>query len=103
VSAACHVAATLRARDSGFPRRSSCGLWHGTNDSALSYRTTTACCDRVVAHSGGRANADHLLRYDLAPGVNPCAGGPGADGTDLLAALDHWVTQRRAPGTLQAA
>ncbi len=77
-------------------------LWHGTNDSALSYRTTTEYYDRVVAHSGGRANADHFLRYYLAPGVNHCAGGPGADRADLLAALDDWVTKRRAPSTLQA-
>ena len=78
-------------------------LWHGTNDAALSYRTTTEYYDRVVARAGGPANADHFLRYYLAPGVNHCSGGPGADGTDLLAALDDWVANGRAPGTLQAA
>ena len=78
-------------------------LWHGTNDAALSYRTTTEYYDRVVASVGGRANADHFLRYYLAPGVNHCAGGPGADGTDLLAALDDWVVNGKAPGTMQAA
>ena len=78
-------------------------LWHGTNDSALSYRTTTEYYDRVVAQSGGRANADQFLRYYLAPGVNHCSGGPGADGADLLAAMDDWVSKGGAPGTLQAA
>ena len=78
-------------------------LWHGTNDAALSYRTTTEYFDRVVAHAGGRANADHFLRFYLAPGVNHCAGGPGADGADLLGALDDWVAKRQAPDTLQAA
>lgn len=77
-------------------------LWHGTNDSALSYRSTTEYHQRVVRAMGGPANADHFLRYYLAPGVNHCAGGPGADSTDLLAALDHWVTRHKAPGTLLA-
>jgi len=78
-------------------------MWHGTNDAALSYRTTTEYFDRVVAQAGGRANADQFLRYYLAPGVNHCSGGPGADGTDLLAALDDWVSNGKAPGTLRAA
>jgi feruloyl esterase len=77
-------------------------LWHGTNDSALSYRTTTEYHQRVVHAVGGPANAEQFLRYYLAPGVNHCAGGPGADATDLLAALDAWVSRRQAPGTLLA-
>lgn len=78
-------------------------LWHGTNDSALSYRTTTQYYEQAVSEVGGRANADGFMRYYLAPGVNHCAGGPGADSADLLAALDDWIRLRRAPGTLEAA
>lgn len=77
-------------------------LWHGTNDSALSYRTTTEYHQRVVHAVGGRGNAEDFMRYYLAPGVNHCAGGPGADSSDLLAALDDWVTRHKEPGTLLA-
>jgi hypothetical protein len=77
-------------------------LWHGTNDSALSYRATNEYHQRVVRAMGGPANTDQFLRYYLAPGVNHCAGGPGADSTDLLAALDDWVTRHKAPRTLLA-
>lgn len=56
-----------------------------------------------MARAGGRANADQLLRYCLAPGVNRCSGGPGADGSGLLAALGDWVSRGMAPGTLRAA
>jgi len=77
-------------------------LWHGTNDAALSYRSTIEYRQRVAQAMGGPANTDHFLRLYLAPGVNHCAGGPGADSTDLLAALDDWVTRRKAPGTLLA-
>ena len=43
------------------------------------------------------------VRYYVAPGVNHCAGGPGADTTNLLAALDTWVGEGKAPETLVAA
>ena len=38
----------------------------------------------------------------MAPGVDHCEGGVGADKTDLLTALDQWVTKGIAPGTLTA-
>lgn len=77
-------------------------LWHGGNDSALTAKATTEYHARVVQAVGGRANADQFVRYYVAPGVNHCAGGPGADSADLLTALDLWVTRHRAPGTLTA-
>ena len=56
----------------------------------------------MVDALGGQANADTFVRYYTAPGVNHCAGGPGADSADLLTALDLWVTRRIPPGTLTA-
>jgi Tannase and feruloyl esterase len=77
-------------------------LWHGGNDSALSVTSTTAYYQQVVGALGGQANADDVVRYYTAPGVNHCFGGPGADTVDLLSALDRWVGKRKAPGTLAA-
>ena len=77
-------------------------LWHGGNDAALSYSATTDYYKQVVTAVGGQANADQFVRYYIAPGVNHCAGGPGADSADLLSALDRWVTKGHAPGTLKA-
>jgi len=77
-------------------------LWHGGNDAALSTRATTAYYEQVVAAVGGQASADQFVRYYIAPGVNHCAGGPGADSADLLSALDAWVTRGHAPKTLRA-
>jgi hypothetical protein len=42
------------------------------------------------------------VRCSSAPGVDHCAGGPGADTSDLLAALDGWVVNSTAPATLTA-
>jgi pimeloyl-ACP methyl ester carboxylesterase len=78
-------------------------LWHGGNDSALSYKATTAYYQSVVNTLGGQAAADEFVRYYIAPGVDHCSGGPGADQADLLSALDAWVTQGTAPGVLTAA
>jgi hypothetical protein len=75
-------------------------LWHGGNDSALSYKATTAFYQGVTTAVGGQAAADEFVRYYIAPGVDHCAGGPGADQTDLLSALDAWVSNGTAPGTL---
>ena len=77
-------------------------LWHGTNDSALSYRSTLDYMRQVQRAMGGKHNTEQFLRTYLAPGVNHCAGGPGADTVDLLSALDRWVTRGKAPETLTA-
>lgn len=77
-------------------------LWHGTNDAALSVRATTEYYQAVSSALGGAAT-EGAVRYYVAPGVNHCAGGPGADQADLLTALDRWVTLRVPPRTLTAA
>ena len=77
-------------------------LWHGGNDSALSHKATSDYYNGVVTSVGGQQVADSFVRYYVAPGVNHCAGGPGADDTDLLGALDTWVDKGAAPGTLTA-
>jgi feruloyl esterase len=50
----------------------------------------------------GSAGAATSTRLYVAPGVNHCHGGPGADQADLLWALDQWVTKGIAPSTLVA-
>ena len=78
-------------------------LWHGGNDSALSNKATAAYVAQVTAAVGGAANTEQFMRFYVAPGVDHCAGGPGADQVDLLTPLDRWVTRGRAPGELTAA
>ncbi|WP_244099232.1 tannase/feruloyl esterase family alpha/beta hydrolase [Burkholderia ambifaria] len=73
-------------------------LWHGTSDSALTYRATTAYYEGLKTAMGGQTATDSFVRYYLAPGVNHCIGGAGADTVDLVSALDNWVTQGIDPG-----
>lgn len=76
-------------------------LWHGGNDAALSKNATAEYYNNVKT-TVGTATADAAVRFYIAPGVNHCSGGPGADSADLLTALDNWVVNGTAPGTLAA-
>ncbi|MDQ6638266.1 MAG: tannase/feruloyl esterase family alpha/beta hydrolase [Pseudomonadota bacterium] len=77
-------------------------LWHGGNDPALSKNATIEYWNNVRTAVGGAANEDAFVRLYIPPGVNHCSGGPGADTSDLLTALDQWVVGGTAPGTLTA-
>jgi len=76
-------------------------VWHGGSDSALSVNSTIEYMENVTK-SVGAANASASTRLYVAPGVNHCEGGVGPDKTDLLTALDQWVTKGIAPTTLTA-
>ena len=76
-------------------------VWHGGSDAALSVNSTIEYMTNMEK-SVGAENAAASTRLYVAPGVDHCEGGPGADRTDLLTALDKWVTKGIAPGTLTA-
>ncbi len=76
-------------------------LWHGGNDAALSKNSTAEYYNNVKTTVGG-PSTDTFVRFYIAPGVDHCAGGPGADTSDLLGALDTWVVNGTAPATLTA-
>jgi hypothetical protein len=76
-------------------------VWHGGADTALSVNSTIEYMANVTK-SIGAASAAASTRLYVAPAVNHCVGGVGPDQTDLLTALDQWVTKDVAPGTLTA-
>ena len=76
-------------------------VWHGGADTVLSANSTIEYMSNVKKVIGA-ASADASTRLYVAPGVNHCEGGVGADQTDLLTALDRWVTKDIGPGTLSA-
>ncbi len=76
-------------------------VWHGGSDAGLSVNSTIEYMTNMEK-SVGAENAAASTRFYVAPGVDHCEGGAGADKTDLLTALDQWVTKGIAPGTLTA-
>jgi hypothetical protein len=74
-------------------------MYHGWSDPALSAYMTTRYVDAVLARDGSAAND---VRLFMMPGVLHCAGGPGPDRVDYLAALDEWSSGGPAPSELTA-
>lgn len=86
-------------------------LWHGWSDTLNPAGASVDYYRQVVAaQKGGLSATRRFARLFLVPGVNHCAGGPGADGFgvgqvasapdaehDLLLALVRWVEQGVAP------
>jgi feruloyl esterase len=76
-------------------------VWHGADDALLSHKDTIRTW-RQVTDALGPKSAAAATRLYIAPGVNHCSGGDGADSFDALGALMEWVETGRAPGTLTA-
>ncbi|MXO64280.1 tannase/feruloyl esterase family alpha/beta hydrolase [Altericroceibacterium endophyticum] len=74
-------------------------LWHGQNDPGPS---PVGTADYYRAAFLANPEAGQQMRYFELPGVEHCAGGPGPDSVDLLAALDQWVEDGSAPAFLTA-
>lgn len=75
-------------------------LWHGWNDAGPSPWLTIDYFERVTKTVAG---AGASVRLFLSPGVEHCAGGPGLDQFDAVAALDAWVQSGKAPHVLLTA
>ena len=59
--------------------------------------------ETVERTMGGRELTQSFFRLFVLPGVEHCAGGPGADTVDYLSYLDDWVEKGDAPNRLLAA
>lgn len=77
-------------------------LWHGAADWGISYRASIRYYDEVANAVGGAARRDESMELYLAPGVQHCAGGSGADAVDLLTPLQRWVEAGQRPFGLVA-
>ena len=75
-------------------------VWQGAEDTLLSHYDTIRSYHEMTDAAGN--DADNARLY-IAPGVNHCFGGPGADRFDMIAALSAWVERDAAPATLSAA
>jgi len=90
-------------------------LYHGWNDAAISAINTIDYYNRV-ARTMGAQRRDSFVRLYMAPGVQHCAGGPGADDfgqpgmlrqkgehDNIQDALENWVERDAAPSLIIAA
>ena len=78
-------------------------VYQGLNDIAVLPQITEDYYETVERTLGGRESTQEFMRLFVLPGVEHCAGGPGADTVDYLTALEDWVERNEAPDRLVAA
>ena len=85
-------------------------VYHGWNDPAISALNTVHYYQSMIANMGQK-DTDSFMRLYMAPGVQHCAGGPGADSFEEIGgdpthstegALEQWVEKGTAPATIIA-
>ncbi|KZB88265.1 hypothetical protein AVL48_20125 [Amycolatopsis regifaucium] len=74
----------------------------GTADQLIPPGGTLAYREQVERRMGGAARVNDFYRLFLAPGVQHCGGGAGAQPVGALRALVDWVEHGKAPATLAA-
>jgi feruloyl esterase len=78
-------------------------MWQGQADQLIFPQGTINYLQRVRKEMGGRDDTARSARLFLAPGVNHCQGGAGAQPADPLAQLAEWVEHGKAPNSLDGA
>jgi feruloyl esterase len=76
-------------------------VYHGWTDGLLSPWNSIAYWDAINARMGA-ANVDRFYRLFMVPGMDHCAGGPGANQFDALAAVMAWRERGQAPDRIAA-
>ena len=92
-------------------------MLQGWNDPIVRPSAAIQYNDSVAAKMGGRTAVQSFYRLFMAPGMDHCGGGPGPNAVggamnlpaptrdaqhDIVAALEQWVEQGRAPDRLTA-
>jgi feruloyl esterase len=71
--------------------------YHGWSDPQISPESSRQYYTRVVDALGGARNVHGSYRLFMAPGMGHCGGGVGPNTFDMVAALEQWVEQGKAP------
>lgn len=77
-------------------------IWHGWDDRLIAPKGTIHYYNHIVKLMGDQRNTDEFVRLYMAPGVDHCNGGSGADTINGFEALVNWVEKHQAPTTLIA-
>jgi hypothetical protein len=77
-------------------------LFHGWNDPAIPAQFSIDYYNSVVSKMGAKKAAAFTRLY-MVPGMQHCAGGPGATSfDDMLPQIEKWVEDNQPPGTVVA-
>ena len=75
--------------------------YHGWADPQIPSGSSTNYYDEVLKAMGPKVKDNY--RLFMVPGMNHCNGGDGPASFDMVAALEQWVEQKKAPDAIPAA
>jgi feruloyl esterase len=75
--------------------------YHGWADPQIPAGASTTYYEGVQKAMGAKIGDNY--RLFMVPGMNHCGGGDGPASFDMVAALEQWVEQKKAPDTIPAA
>jgi len=70
---------------------------HGWADNLLAPLNSIDISTALFPNLGGLEKAEASVRLFMAPGMGHCAGGEGPNTFDMVARLEAWVEQGKAP------
>jgi feruloyl esterase len=76
--------------------------YHGWADPQIQPLSSVDYYDRVLKKIGGAPTVRDHYRLFMVPGMAHCGGGEGTSAFDMVAALEQWVEQQRAPDSIPA-
>ncbi|HEV2445219.1 MAG TPA: tannase/feruloyl esterase family alpha/beta hydrolase [Candidatus Sulfopaludibacter sp.] len=77
-------------------------LYHGWADNLIAPLNSVNYFKSVVSKLGGAEKTAASVRLFMVPGMGHCAGGEGPNSFDMVAPLDEWVEQGKAPDRVVA-
>ena len=76
--------------------------YHGWNDPGIAPENSVNYYNQVADTLGGAEKIKDQYRLFMVPGMAHCRGGEGTDTFDMLAALEQWREQGKAPAQIAA-
>jgi feruloyl esterase len=77
--------------------------YHGWADQQIPSGTSVDYYQSVIGKMGGAGKVAGNYRLFMVPGMGHCGGGDGPASFDMVAALEQWVEQGKAPASIPAA
>jgi feruloyl esterase len=77
--------------------------YHGWADQQIPPGSSVEYYQTVLDKMGGISKVKDNHRLFMVPGMGHCGGGDGPSSFDMLAALEQWVENKKAPDTIPAA
>jgi feruloyl esterase len=77
-------------------------MYHGWSDNSIAPRASVNYYERTMETTRSTGKAGDWVRLFMAPGMGHCSGGAGPDTFDMVAPIEQWVENGKAPERIVA-